>query len=53
MEIQTTIREFPEAIRNMNIPSDTAIRVIICEPEKGDRKIDAKAGAKKTAAILG
>lgn len=52
MEIQTTIREFSETIRNMNIPLDTAIRVIIDESEKNIRKVGAKDGKKNRLPFL-
>ena len=29
MEFHTTIRNFPDEVRNLNIPPDTAIRIII------------------------
>lgn len=38
MEIQTTVREFPQRIKNLNVSPETSIRVIIDQIKDQDQK---------------
>ncbi|MBF0495336.1 MAG: hypothetical protein HQK57_07520 [Deltaproteobacteria bacterium] len=41
MELQTTIRDFPNKISSLNLPPDTSIRVVIELGETPGEKIEA------------